>query len=535
MPDLRNGILGLDIGSNSIKWVLYDNSGREPVLFEWGIIELPEGWIGNGRIINPEGIGVKLREVLESFKAKVTKASLTLACPEMIVRTAELPRLGAGELANAAKYEVKQLIPVDTQEYIADYRVLGDISRGDVKQTRVLLAAVPEAIVGEYIELFKNLGLVPQVIDFNGNGISGIVNLLQSNHTGERQVVVDAGASTTTITIVENGTPVFTRLLRSGGKDITNSIVHSFDITPEEAEKLKKAHAKVSAEQEKSSDSFAVKLRKSIMPAVERLYKDIYHSIEFYESISGCGLDSIILTGGGSQLKGLGSYLASGLELKKVSIAGVLMHLPKGSFTRQQAAVLANVLGLAFRDQKNKNRDINLLPEGYRDIKRKRRDKRARVMAGLLAAIFAVSAVAFPLYYKSGFRNKSTRIRNEIAGWDTVMQYRETRADLSKRLADREGTVLMLKSLGREWSAMLVGISSNIPKGVWLEVVNYTYGERLDVFGKASDYNTVAQFMVNLQNMESISAVQPVSIALSEEGVIGFEIRCLVRGEPDGN
>lgn len=486
MPVLRNRVLGLDIGSESIKWVLY-SGGKRYVLYDWGISNISAGWVRDGRMVDTAGIASKINGILKGIKGKVSRVSLSLFCPEMIIRTIYLPKLVQKELDRVVKYEIEQLIPSGTGGYTSDYMVLGEEMREGAVQQKVLIAALPSAIVGEYMDLFWDLNLKPQVFDFHGNSVSRVVNMLKNSNKGERQLVVDAGASTTTITFVENGAPVFTRLLQKGGDGATQYS--------------------------------------------EQLFKDIYRSVEFYRSRSGSGLDSVITVGGGSYLKDFGTLIASKLELREVSIADTLPYLAGGRFLPEQAAEYANVLGLALGYGKTGTKGLNLLPGDYLDTRKKRRAKTVKVLAGLLLGALATVALILPLHYRDSMESISAGIQSEIDGWSSVMEYRQTEEAMKRMLAEREEMVSLLRSMGMEWSAIFTEIGKYTPYGVRLETVSYTKDGTIEIHGFAPDYNSVARFVVGLRSVQEIKDAEPVSIIHSKDETCSFEVRCRVGGE----
>ena len=79
-----------------------------------------------------------------------------------------------------------------------------------------------------------------------------------------------------------------------------------------------------------------------------------------------------------------------------------------------------------------------------------------------------------------------------------------------------------------KWSEVLAEIGSNVPQG--LAIDSLTYSEDLEISGQAESYNLVAQFIVNLNNMDIISEVQPLSV-FDFDGIYQFKIKCFIEGE----
>ena len=239
------------------------------------------------------------------------------------------------------------------------------------------------------------------------------------------------------------------------------------------------------------------------------------------------------MAGGSSHLKELGSRLSSVLGIRVVSLSAELQPVFKGEFPREKAETFANVLGLALGDRKNKDRDINLLPEKYRDTREKRRAKGTKLAAAVLAGTTAAGAILLPLYYIDGLKSRSAVIRDEAAGWETIMEYIENMEDLRREMELRKNVYEMLKSQRREWSFMLDEIGRSVPDKVLLVSVSFVYPDGIKIIGEAPDYAAVARLAVILGQIEDIIAAEPVSIAASRKGTFDFELRCLLRGEAD--
>jgi type IV pilus assembly protein PilM len=501
MPVFRNRVLALDIGSRRIKWLLYHTAGKRMVVIERGIKEIPPGWVKNGRLTDTEGVSTKLKEILEDIKGKVTKVSLSLACPEMIVRTVELPELSPKELKNAVRYEVGQLIPTGAGEYISDYSILEYIKRDGARYVRILLAVMPVSIMGEYSALFKGLGLTPHLFDFNGNCASRVINLMYHTKADKNVAVVDIGAALTTITIIEDGNPVFTRFVRFQNSSEENS-------GPENMQ--------------------------SIMPPVEQLLKDVYRTIEFYKSISKKTIDSIVLAGGGSCRKGISDYLAQGLGIKSIRMEAQQLPVSfNADFSSKHLAEFINVLGLAVTQANGKRKTLNLLPEKYRSAERK--VKTAKAMAVILAVVVLTGSLVLPFFYVEKIKREATDLQNMLDRKDTITEYQNKREELAGLASERRRLVNMLETAGKDWPRIFVEIGRQTPGGIVLASMDYRDPEGLTITGEAADFRTAALFAVNLQRLDEISSAEPLSISLSENNTCLFEIRCIVGGEADEN
>lgn len=302
--------LGLDIGSSYIKWIVYRGSTRSPVIFNCGYVPTPAGAVRYGKIIKEDDLREKLREILEINKLKINKASITLLCPKMIIRTMELPPLKPGEMEQVVKHEMEQFISFNVEEYIVDYKILGQVYIKGSKLNRIMLVATPANRIQPYINLLEDLDMEPVIVDFHSNCASRFLCRCQPDLNDCNFALIDIGSTTTTVTIIEKDVPVFTRTIKKGSDEITGSSTDLYD------------------------------------------FSDIYRSLEFYRDKNNKTIHSVMLIGGGSYLKDLDNFLVHQHNLPKHSIiknapVKLLKSIPAG-----QLALFVNVMGLTLRGER---------------------------------------------------------------------------------------------------------------------------------------------------------------------------------------
>lgn len=310
MLGLNGRTLGLDIGSGNIKWIVFGGNCIRPVIYNWGMIKTPPGSLRDGRIVDPNGLRKSMDEVLDNSGMKISRASITLSCPEMIIRTLDLPRMQPVEMDGAVRYEAEQYIPVNAEEYIIDYRVIDEQERDGARLTRVLMAAIPSGIVQGYVQLLESLNIKPGVVDFHGNSAARFLSRCHTLNGDGGCVILDIGASSATVSISENGIPLFTRVIQCGGREIYPTAADTFSVSIED---------------------------------------DVYRSIEFYRTKTHSRVSLVTLIGGGSYPEGLSDYFCSRLNLEYGKIDGALPLSFEKTFDSDQLLFYANVLGLAYR------------------------------------------------------------------------------------------------------------------------------------------------------------------------------------------
>ncbi|HHW02645.1 MAG TPA: type IV pilus assembly protein PilM [Thermoanaerobacterales bacterium] len=350
MFGVGNKILGLDIGSSIIKWIVYSEDKNMPLVYNWGFEKTPYGAVKNGRIFERQILLTKLKEIIVNNGIKVNKASITLSCPEMIIRTVTIPKLKQREIQNVVRFEAEQFIPGNSDEYIIDYKIYGETKENQNDLLKTLIVALPSGIVQNYIELLEDLSIKPLAVDFNGNSACRFLNLFLKNIRDKDYVLIDMGASNTIITIAERGVPVLTRLVQIGSEEMVRTVANSFNLNLEDGEKYIKTHGRVFLDNEQPEDKILWEMMTSIMPTVELLLKDIFQSLEFYKSMTKKSIDTTLMIGGGSYLKNIDKYVAQQLSMNILPLKGIFPLKMKKEMQADIVSLFCNVLGLAFRE-----------------------------------------------------------------------------------------------------------------------------------------------------------------------------------------
>ena len=162
-------------------------------------------------------------------------------------------------------------------------------------------------------------------------------------------MLVGVGANTTNVIISQGGVPLFVRILPAGGDDITRALSTSLHIELAEAEALKRSLGLGSAD---------VPLDQR--PAIEVIYAvvgELFNSIRntlnyFLTTKRNTRLDSVVVSGGGTQLAGFNSALAEmiGLPVAQAERLGgaQLSKSVSSNSTPQQQDAMSTAFGLAL-------------------------------------------------------------------------------------------------------------------------------------------------------------------------------------------
>src|SRR5680860_794154 len=356
-----NSIIAIDFGSSSAKVLqLREDKGRI-VLETYG--ELSTGpYVGMsiGQAVN---LGTdKMSEVLTDLfrEANVTSKNGAIAIPlrSSLLISLDIPNLNKEDLVLAVPNEARRFIPVPISEVVLDWWVIPerqdtspafDNSKLPVdgrKSQEVLIVAIHKDTVKMYQELSKKLGL--KTVTYEIETFSFIRSALTNDLSAT--ALVDFGAGTTKVSIVDYGVVRVSHSINKGSQDITVALSKSLDVSFEKAEEIKR---KVGLVEEVDSNG---EVRDIISPFVEYIFSEINRVIIDYQKKYSVAVEKIIFSGGGSQLGGLLNIAKKSLEIP-VSFAQPFNKMETPAFMENvlQASgpSFAVAIGIALRQLEN--------------------------------------------------------------------------------------------------------------------------------------------------------------------------------------
>ena len=342
--------LGLDIGSSSVKIMELaeePKTGRQR-LTAFGMARLPPEAIVDGAVMNAGAIVDAIKDLIQKHRIKTKHVVAGVSGHSVIIKRVNLPAMSDEELEESIQWEAEQYIPFDINDVYLDVQRVQTVA-DDPGQMEVLLVAVRKELVNEYQALIQQAGLIPAVIDVDAFALA---NMFEANYDEPSDTIamVNVGASNINIHVLRRGVSAFTRDVNMGGRQFTEEIQRTLNISYEEAEALKvggderDAHAVVPEEIERVLSSVG-----------DTLATEIHRSLDFYLSTSSdTQLSRIYLSGGASRTPGLARAI-SNLTNLPTEVVDPLRRLQvdertfNPAFLNDAGPQAAVVVGLALR------------------------------------------------------------------------------------------------------------------------------------------------------------------------------------------
>lgn len=292
-------MIGVDIGSSSLKVVQLRSEHGKAVLETYGELALgPYGGseVGQATQLSAEQIAETLKDLLREAKVTTKNCGVSIPFARSFLTLVQLPRRAdPKEQKTVVELEARTYIPVPISEVQLDWFIVPDDepSKAASPKVDVLLVAVhndeltrlQQVVVGAElaasfyeIEIFSTIRAVA----------------LEPNKPG---MVLDIGAASTKVYVVERGIVASSHTISAGSQDITRAIAASGNLSIAHAEALKKQSGL-----NEEGKAQPVEL------VFSRIFSEAKRVLSQYETAHEKSVTSIVLTGGGGVTRELGSY-----------------------------------------------------------------------------------------------------------------------------------------------------------------------------------------------------------------------------------
>lgn len=296
--------VGIDIGVHSTKVVQLRYEKERAILETYGElrndkylknIDVP----GSGFLrYSDADVTALLDEIFQEAGITTANAVFSIPATSSFIIAVTLPRLEKKELATAIPYEARKYIPIPISEVLLEWELLENGNQSG--SIEALLIVVPKEVITKFSRIAEATGITLQALEVE---TASLVRSLVIHDTTPT-ALINIGHQTTTLAIVDKSILRRSHQFGRGGQELTRALENGLAVNHERAEALKRDVG--------ISDRVEQREISSIMlPLLETLFADMERVISMYNRGAERKIQKIILTGGGSQLKGIVDRAAS--------------------------------------------------------------------------------------------------------------------------------------------------------------------------------------------------------------------------------
>ena len=318
------GFLGVDIGTSAIKIVEMSRAGKRRNLDNYGEMKAEALYEKPFRTFEKSTLSFSNRDVMRALSAvlkeakfKTNQAFFSIPDFSTFFTTISLPAMTEEEIPQAVNYEAPQHIPLPLQSVTLDWQVVEREASATLGQEtiKVLLVAVPKDVIQQYQQIAEATGL--ELLSIEAEVFSLSRALIGEAEKSQTISLVDIGARSTTINIVDNGILRVSHSFDTSGGDFTTVIAKGLNTEYAEAELLKKKQGLL-------SESNGPK--ETMLPLIDLITEEVKKIFSSFFQAEGKEVKKIILAGGSALMPGIVNYFIKNLS-KPVELASPFVNI----------------------------------------------------------------------------------------------------------------------------------------------------------------------------------------------------------------
>ncbi len=292
-------LVGVDIGSSSIKLVELSRAGRALRLDRYHIEPLPQGALEEGIVMDIDAVAETLGKAWRALGTGTRDVAVAIPTSMAIYKKILVPANDSDVLEERVANEAASLIPFPVEEVNLDFQVTG-VAPGSLDDLEVLLCAARRERVEERVAAVELAGLSARVVDvecFASMTSLEQIRLQMPDHgMNQTFALFEIGASRIHCSVVRNGEQIHYRDLAFGSQQLVRDIQRRLGGQAD----MQGLPSDVEAE--------------LIHPFIDTLAMEVQRALQFFYTMVSQNrygrIDYILLAGGTSLLPGLDDAVA---------------------------------------------------------------------------------------------------------------------------------------------------------------------------------------------------------------------------------
>jgi len=313
--------LGIDIGSSAIKIVQLKKKNGQAVLETYGELALGPYTglsVGQAVVLAPDKLAQALIDLMKEKEVNITtkKCGISIPFTSSLMSVIEMPDVSTKQLAVMVPLEARKYIPVPVSEVMLDWSVIpksemqeedsseyattaerattdqGTGTRTALPKVNVLIVAIHNETIVRYQDIVVKSALEAGFFEIE------IFSTMRAvlDETLRPVMIMDMGAASTKLYVIERGVIRSTHTINRGSQDITLTISKSLGLSMERAEVIKRQMG-VTGENKNLTDV--------VILTLDYIFAEVNNVLLSFEKKYNKTISKVILVGGGSILKGL--------------------------------------------------------------------------------------------------------------------------------------------------------------------------------------------------------------------------------------
>ena len=329
-------VISIEAGIQWTKVALVDYRKKNPPVHEAFAFRTPEHAVEDGYIRDKDSLARALKEELVRRQILEKDVVFTLSSSKVVTREVVIPYVKDNKIKGIIDAQSRDYFPMDISGYTISYSKMDVVEDDGKKQLKLLLVAIPDNLLGNYVSFAQLAGLKVETFDYIGNGC---IQLMCDSFV-DNAMIIQLEEQATVISILENKKLAFQRVTPYGyGATISAVVDHPIlGIDDEEKAFDFLLEHNVIFNKPSMPDNGDPAQQAINQTQADEAYEDLAESLRYHLRIANTALDyyqnqvkkefvgNVYLVGDGSRFAGIHKLFAQELPLplQKIDFAKVI-------------------------------------------------------------------------------------------------------------------------------------------------------------------------------------------------------------------
>ena len=329
-------VISIETGIQWTKVALVDYRKKNPPVHEAFAFRTPEHAVEDGYIRDKDSLVRALKEELVRRQILEKDVVFTLSSSKVVTREVVIPYVKDNKIKGIIDAQSRDYFPMDISGYTISYSKMDVVEDDGKKQLKLLLVAIPDNLLGNYVSFAQLAGLKVETFDYIGNGC---IQLMCDSFV-DNAMIIQLEEQATVISILENKKLAFQRVTPYGyGATISAVVDHPIlGIDDEEKAFDFLLEHNVIFHKPSMPDNGDPAQQAINQTQADEAYEDLAESLRYHLRIANTALDyyqnqvkkefvgNVYLVGDGSRFAGIHKLFAQELPLplQKIDFAKVI-------------------------------------------------------------------------------------------------------------------------------------------------------------------------------------------------------------------
>lgn len=329
-------MISIETGIQWTKVALVDYRKKNPPVHEAFAFRTPEHAVEDGYIRDKDSLARALKEELVRRQIVEKDVVFTLSSSKVVTREVMIPYVKDNKIKGIIDAQSRDYFPMDISGYTISYSKMDVVEDDGKKQLKLLLVAIPDNLLGNYVSFSQLAGLKVETFDYIGNGC---IQLMCDSFV-DNAMIIQLEEQATVISILENKKLAFQRVTPYGyGATISTVVDHPIlGIDDEERAFDFLLEHNVIFNKPSMPDNGDPAQQAIDQAQADEAYEDLAESLRYHLRIANTALDyyqnqvkqefvgNVYLVGDGSRFAGIHKLFAQELPLplQKIDFAKII-------------------------------------------------------------------------------------------------------------------------------------------------------------------------------------------------------------------